>query len=126
MFVSIDDEGTRPAELARRLAITRQSMQQLLERLVENELVTIDVDPSDGRATIVRLAPRAPVLARDVGVVSAQIESHLSERIGADALAQLRAALELDWGESPVVGVPANSSQRNMSQMSEPIPLRIG
>ncbi len=107
VFVSIDDEGTRPAELARRLGITRQSMQELLRRLVEHELVTIDIDPSDGRATIVRLAPRAHLLGRDAAVISAQIEAELSERIGADALTQLHAVLEQDWGSPPLIVAPA-------------------
>jgi DNA-binding MarR family transcriptional regulator len=101
VFVSIDDDGTRPAELARRLGITRQSMQELLVKLREHELVTVDVDPTDGRATIVRLAPRAHLLGRDAAIISAGLEAELAERIGADAVANLRAALAADWGPPP-------------------------
>jgi DNA-binding MarR family transcriptional regulator len=101
VFVSIDDDGTRPAELARRLGITRQSMQELLGKLREHELVTIDVDPTDGRATIVRLAPRAHLLGRDAAMISAGLEAELAERIGADVVRSLKAALAADWGPPP-------------------------
>jgi DNA-binding MarR family transcriptional regulator len=106
VFVSIDDHGTRPAELARRLGITRQSMQELLKKLVEHDLITIDVDPGDGRATIVRLAPRAHLLGRDAAIINAGIEAQLAERIGRDVLDQLRDALDRDWGAPPAVAPP--------------------
>lgn len=102
VFVSIDDDGTRPAELARRLGITRQSMQELLGKLRDHELVTIDVDPSDGRANIVRLAPQAHLLGRDAAIISARLEAELTERIGAGMVAALRSALAADWGPPPV------------------------
>jgi len=104
VFVSIDDDGTRPAELARRLGITRQSMQELLRKLRDHDLIAIDVDPADGRATIVRLAPRAHLLGRDAAIINARLETELAHRIGAETVAQLHAALESDWGEPPSGG----------------------
>jgi len=101
VFVSIDDDGTRPAELARRLGITRQSMQELLHKLRDHGLITIEVDPADGRATIVRLAARAHLLGRDAAIISGWLETELARRIGAATVAQLHAALESDWGEPP-------------------------
>ncbi len=101
LFVKIDDDGTRPAELARRLGITRQSMQELLAKLREHGLVTVVVDPTDGRATIVRLAPRAQLFGRDAAMISASIEAELAARIGEQAVAGLRAALAHDWGDPP-------------------------
>lgn len=109
VFVSLDDDGTRPAELARRLGITRQSMQELLRKLRDHGLITIDVDPADGRATIVRLAPRAHILGRDAAVISARLEAELAERIGSDTVDQLRAALECDWGDPPTDPNPSDA-----------------
>lgn len=106
VFVSIDDDGTRPAELARRLGITRQSMQELLKKLREHELVTVDVDPADGRATIVRLAPRAHLFGRDAAIVSGHVERELVARIGADAVDALRSVLAHDWGPPPAPPTP--------------------
>lgn len=102
LFVKIDDDGTRPAELARRLGIARQSMQELLAKLRDHGLVTVDVDPSDGRATIVRLAPRAQLFGRDAAIISAALEAELADRIGDGAVAGLREALSRDWGDAPV------------------------
>jgi len=104
LFVSIDDDGTRPAELARRVGITRQSMQQLLRKLGDHGLIAIDADPADGRAMIVRLAPRAHLLGRDAAIISARLETELARRIGAETFAQLHAALEADWGQPPFDG----------------------
>ena len=110
VFLRIDDEGTRPAELARQLGITRQSMQELLRKLRDHELITIDVDPADGRATIVRMAPRAHLLGRDAAIISAQLETELARRIGVGTVAQLQAALETDWGEPPDGGGAADTT----------------
>ncbi len=101
VFVSIDDEGTRPAELARRLGITRQSMQELLVKLRQQELVTVDVDPDDGRATIVRLAPRAHHLGFEAAMVTRELERHLAERLGPEAVAELNRLMAADWGSPP-------------------------
>jgi len=101
IFVSIDQAGTRPAELARRLGMTRQSMQQLLAKLRDEALVTLEVDPTDGRAMTVRLAPRAHALGRDAAAITAEIERELASRIGEEPLQSLREILALDWGAPP-------------------------
>jgi DNA-binding MarR family transcriptional regulator len=101
VFVNIDDEGTRPAELARRLGITRQSMQEVVTKLRDHELVTVDVDPVDGRATIVRLSARAHLLGRDAAIINAELERELADRIGDSAVSSLRDALGRDWGHPP-------------------------
>jgi DNA-binding MarR family transcriptional regulator len=103
VFVNIDDDGTRPAELARRLGITRQSMQDVVKKLRDHDLVSVHVDPADGRATIVRLSARAHLLGRDAAIISAELERELAVRIGEDALSSLRNALARDWGEPPTV-----------------------
>ena len=98
VFFSIDDEGTRPAELARRLGITRQSMQELLVKFREQDLVTVDVDPHDRRATIVRLAPRAQLLGFDAAMIAHQLEGLLEMRLGPGAVA--------DAHHSPMMPTP--------------------
>lgn len=108
VFVNIDDGGTRPAELARRLGITRQSMQDVVKKLRDHDLVTVDVDPGDGRAMIVRLSPRAHLLGRDAAIISAELEHELAERIGSAAISSLYGALGQDWGEPPTTSPSAD------------------
>ena len=101
MFPYLDAEGTRPADLARRLGITRQSAQTLVRGLVHKGLVELVDDPDDGRAKRIRLTAsgkRAVPLALET---FAQLERELSKRIGTRNVAQLRSALEADWGDSP-------------------------
>lgn len=101
VFPYLDAEGTRPADLARRLGITRQSTQTLVRGLEHKGLVKLVDDPDDGRAKRIRLTPagrRSVPLALET---FAELERELSMRIGTRNAAQLRSALEADWGESP-------------------------
>ncbi|CAN5730130.1 hypothetical protein BH18ACT2_BH18ACT2_24170 [soil metagenome] len=103
VFVSIDPDGTRPAELARRLGITRQSMQELLVKLEEHELITVEPDRLDGRANVVRLAPRAAELGSDAAMVTAALERELADRIGRRDVGSLRRIVGRRWGPPPNV-----------------------
>jgi DNA-binding MarR family transcriptional regulator len=51
----IDPAGSRPAELARRAQMTRQSMGEILALLRDLGFVELRPDPEDGRAKIVVL-----------------------------------------------------------------------
>jgi DNA-binding MarR family transcriptional regulator len=54
----LDDEtGVRPAELARRLDVSKQAVNQALAPLLDAGLVTLEPDPSDGRALLAKLTP---------------------------------------------------------------------
>jgi len=101
VFPFLDKGGTRPAELARRLGITRQSTQALVRGLERKGLVELIDDQNDGRAKTVRLTRagrRSVPLALETFV---ELERELERRIGAEKVAHLRSALEADWGESP-------------------------
>ena len=108
VFPYLDAGGTRPADLARRLGITRQSAQTLVRGLERKGLVELSDDPDDGRAKRIRLTAsgrRSVPLALET---FAQLERELSRRIGTKNVAQLRNALEAEWGDSPAVQQPDN------------------
>ncbi len=103
VFPYLDAKGTRPADLARRLGIRRQSAQTLVRGLEHKGLVELIDDPNDGRAKRIRLTVsgrRAVPLALET---FAQLERELSRRIGTKNVAQLRNALKADWGDSPAI-----------------------
>jgi len=103
VFPYLDAEGTRPADLARRLGITRQSAQTLVRGLERKGLVGLFDDPDDRRAKKIRLTAAGRQSVPLALEVFAQLERELSKRIGIRNVAQLRNALEADWGDSPIL-----------------------
>jgi DNA-binding MarR family transcriptional regulator len=101
VFAALDPSGSSVAELARRVGVTRQSMHRTVGELVDLGLVQVQPDPVDRRAGVVRLSPTGLEQVRRAVVELSRIESELSGRIGADAVAGLRTALARDWGEPP-------------------------
>ncbi len=98
VFASIDLDGTRPSELARRIGVSRQAVHQTIAELVELDLLTLTADPVDGRAKLVVVtdAGRRNISAARESLT--EIESELRARIGDDSVAALRDALTADWG----------------------------
>jgi len=92
----------RPAELARRLELSRQGVQQVLRGLTEMGLIEIVPDPDDRRATIVCPGPASEAFGRAAAEEHANIERALAQRIGAVELATLRRIIAIDWGPTPV------------------------
>ena len=50
---SLDEDGTRLVDLARRAAMTKQSMSELVDQVERTGLIEKRPDPSDGRAKLV-------------------------------------------------------------------------
>ncbi len=50
---NLDEEGTRLTELARRAAMTKQSMSELVDQVERTGLIEKRPDPTDGRAKLV-------------------------------------------------------------------------
>lgn len=50
---NLDEDGTRLVELARRAAMTKQSMSELVDQVERTGLIEKKPDPSDGRAKLV-------------------------------------------------------------------------
>lgn len=95
----LPEGGIRPAELARRIGISRQALHETLNELKSLDVVETADDPRDRRAQVVQLTQSG----RD-NVVAAlaafdRLEHELMRRIGHDRVAALRDALEAEWGE---------------------------
>jgi DNA-binding MarR family transcriptional regulator len=101
VFPYLDESGTRPALLAKRLGITRQSTQSLVRGLIQKGMVELVDDPNDGRAkqvVLTKLGRRTVPIAL---ATFAELETELASRIGDRNAKQLRTALEADWGRTP-------------------------
>lgn len=95
----VEFEGTRQSELARRLGVSKQAINQAVAELEAVGLLERIADPSDGRATLVRFTDRgADSLLIGLEVLT-ELEDTLSEAIGETQLRALHDALQRlnDW-----------------------------
>lgn len=99
VFAYLDAEGTRPAELARRIGVSRQAVHQTLRELQALGLVALGPDPTDARARLVVLTEEGRAAVARALAAFEEIEDELCARIGSRRAGAMREALEADWGE---------------------------
>jgi DNA-binding MarR family transcriptional regulator len=104
VLLHLDPGGVTAAELARRLEMTRQSVRELLAVMVHHGLVSLSPHPGDARSQLVHATDRAHRLGADAAIVQVEVDAILVDRVGAELVDALRAALAVDWGSPPVDG----------------------
>ena len=102
ILINISNGITRAAELARVLGVSRQAIQQQINELEQDDLVTQIPDPEDRRANRIVFSERGSELINAALASLRQAEQSLAIRIGYEGVGQLRRALMTDWG--PVIG----------------------
>lgn len=102
ILINIASGITRAAELARVLGVSRQAIQQQINELERDQLVTQIPDPEDRRANRIVFSERGSDLINAALTSLREAEQVLAERLGHDAVRHLRNALTSDWGN--VVG----------------------
>jgi DNA-binding MarR family transcriptional regulator len=94
-----EEDGLQMGELARRARLSKQTMTTLVRRVERDGLVERRPDPTDARATLVTLTPRArsfaPVATRVLEEVNALVRARLSAQEIAALDAALRALIAL-------------------------------
>ena len=103
VFTNIDAAGTRISELARRAGMTTQGMAKLVRSLEAAGYVATARDPSDARATVVRLTDEGVRFCDDAQVVMDALWDALDGRLGPGRIGELRASLE------QLAGLPADA-----------------
>lgn len=93
VFSGIEAGGSRISTLAEHAGHSRQAMSALVREVEALGYVTTAPDPSDGRATIVRLTDLGVAFCRDAITASREITEVYAERLGPAALAALRDSL---------------------------------
>jgi DNA-binding MarR family transcriptional regulator len=94
MFRYPTPDGLRPSELADKLQITKQSVNDLLADMEARGYLVRVPDPSDGRARVIRLTAKGRQLERVVYDGARSAELAIAELLGPRRLAQLRRALD--------------------------------
>ena len=88
---------TRPSRIAENLGVSRQAMSQLLAEMAARGLVDLCPDPHDRRAQRVTSSAAGAAIREAARAILRDLEGELEARVGAAAMASLRAAL----GEVP-------------------------
>lgn len=108
LFENIDPQGTRLTVLAARAGMTHQSMSELVGTLVRMGYLERTVDPSDGRARLVRLTRYGQGAVRRAVKEIAEIEAAWLERFR-------RAGVEVDVREMLAAGLRENATDQSAS-----------
>lgn len=118
LFLVIDPEGTRASELAKRTKMTKQAMGEQVRHLERLGYVEVVPDPSDGRARLVRLTASGWEGVEIAESVITRFDAWLDERIGAEAVAQVRVTLgEILGSDSSEWG--ARSAEPNATESAD-------
>lgn len=99
ILINVSHGITRAAELARVLGVSRQAIQQQINELERDGLVTQLPDPDDRRANRIVFSEQGRRLIDAALASLRQAEQALAMRLGYDAVRHLRQALTADWGE---------------------------
>lgn len=94
VFQRIGRDGSRLTELAEASQVTKQTVGFLVDQLERAGYVERTPDPRDGRAKLVRVAPRGAAAARASMEVVSRVEAEWTAELGPDRTTQLREALE--------------------------------
>lgn|SRR5690606_7412305 len=92
--------GGRPtpmAELARRLAISRQAVHKTVAELVRRGILELRADPQRGNARLVAYTARGLEANRAGAEIIAAAEARIARNIGQRELETLRELLARDW-----------------------------
>jgi DNA-binding MarR family transcriptional regulator len=84
VFAILGEYGERPADLAARAGITRQSMGEVIRDLVDLGILEMVPDPDDRRAKIVRYTPDGDAFRRQGFVHLRELERVFEEEFGAE------------------------------------------
>ncbi|WP_370154749.1 MarR family winged helix-turn-helix transcriptional regulator [Ferrovibrio sp.] len=96
---NLDSAGTRLTELARRAAMTKQSMGELVRQMEALGYLRRDADPQDGRAQIVRFTAKGAAWLKAFRRALRRAEADMAARLGAGTVLALRQSLQRYRGD---------------------------
>lgn len=114
VFMHVQMNIVRPADIARSLRLTRQAVHSTIQTLVKRGIFELVDDPTDGRIKIVQLTEMGTAMRADGRIITDRLTEELGKRIGHEAVENLRAALRGGWGDPMLVrlGEPGESAAR--------------
>jgi DNA-binding MarR family transcriptional regulator len=94
MFRANTPDGLRPTEVAERLGITKQSVNQAIRDLEAGGYLTLEPDPTDGRARVIRLTTKGRRVHDLAYSVAQSFEAAIARQLGQRRFAEFKKALQ--------------------------------
>jgi DNA-binding MarR family transcriptional regulator len=118
LFRNLDFDGARLTVLAARAGVTKQSMQELVDKAEAFGVVERRPAPDDRRAKIVAFSPAGLRMMDQFREGVAQAERRLAAAIGAEFLAEAKARLGdyVAAADDPASGQSGPASQPNRAE----------
>jgi DNA-binding MarR family transcriptional regulator len=85
------------ADLARRLAISRQAVHKTVSELVRQGILAVSDDPQRGNSKLVRYTDKGRLLNRAGAQIIERIEAEIATRLGDKRLLELKRLLAQAW-----------------------------
>ena len=98
LLANLDCGTTYASELARRMGVSRQAVNKLINNLVEAGLVRLEAVPGKRNTKWIVITESGRETIMDIVAELNRMESLLEGRVGAEQMTVLRTALEADWG----------------------------
>jgi DNA-binding MarR family transcriptional regulator len=93
VFVAMESEGSRLTDLAARAGMTKQAMGELVRYLEQHGYLDVEPDSRDRRAKLIRPTDRGRTAHEASVSLLAESDRRLTERLGEQALLELRSQL---------------------------------
>jgi DNA-binding MarR family transcriptional regulator len=90
----VGPQGTRQSKIVRRMGMTKQAVQQLVDELEADGVVRRASDKNDARGKIVLLAPKGIAALQDANRVKRDLQRRWSQRLGSGNMMTLMRWLE--------------------------------
>ena len=90
---SVPDGGVRVTALSSSMLVSKQGLGQLVNQLVNGGFVTVEPDPADGRARVIRCTGRGQEAQRMMRQRLADVEESWRDQVGAERYGVFREVL---------------------------------
>ncbi|HYF59628.1 MAG TPA: helix-turn-helix domain-containing protein [Burkholderiaceae bacterium] len=98
LLATMAGKPTSMAELARRLAISRQAVHKTVAELARRGILEIRDDPERRNAKLIVYTDRGRQVNRAGAAIIERLEDRIAARIGRERLEELKRLLAEDWG----------------------------
>lgn len=98
VMLNVIDGICRPAEIARRVGVSRQAIHVTIGQMADLGIVRLESDPDDARNKRVALTPFGETMRVAAQEAMGDLLATLSDRIGEARMAALLDVLRADWG----------------------------